>query len=193
MECELAIKNGFAEAGKAFKEIRDERLYKEKYSRFEDYCREVHGIGRTVIHKIIAASDVVDNLLQNLQQNIPTSAGVANELAGLSPDMQGKVWKEAVKTAPNKKPTAKHVKDTKMIMLPSYKQKLEVERRELERMQNAGYSEFEIAFAKRWQTLVRKHIKQHDYIQMGEMAEKMIGRISVDYPDKNNPIENKVS
>jgi hypothetical protein len=54
-------------------------------------------------------------LSTNDRQNspMPTSEGVARELAGLKPDEQKRVWKAAVKTSPKgKKVTAKHLRET---------------------------------------------------------------------------------
>lgn len=115
-QCEVAIQKGFAEAGQAFKEIRDNRLYKDKYRRFEDYCKEVHQLGRHAVNKLIAASNVIENLVTNGHQNrLPTSERVARELTSLPPDAQSTVWQAATETAPNNTPIAKHVASIKEI------------------------------------------------------------------------------
>lgn len=49
-ECEKVIKKGlgtFLDVGRALADIRDNRLYREKYSTFEKYCKEVWDLGKT--------------------------------------------------------------------------------------------------------------------------------------------------
>jgi hypothetical protein len=51
--CETTIAKGVASIGAAFKTIRDERLYREKHSSFDAYCREVWGLTRRTIDRRI--------------------------------------------------------------------------------------------------------------------------------------------
>jgi hypothetical protein len=61
-ELEIQIKDAFYRAGQALKEIRDWRLYRNHYATFEDYCQDKWEIARNYANKLIAASDVVQNL-----------------------------------------------------------------------------------------------------------------------------------
>lgn len=52
-------KDAFIRVGVALLDIRDRRLYREAgYSRFEDYCRERWGFGRTQAYELIDAAEV---------------------------------------------------------------------------------------------------------------------------------------
>jgi hypothetical protein len=109
-QCELAIKRGFAEAGKAFKEIRDRRLYKKSYSRFEDYCQKTWNANRNYVNKLIRASDTMDNLGTNGTQKLPSNEREVRPLTVLETAKEQKeVYEVAAMTAPNGKVTAKHV------------------------------------------------------------------------------------
>jgi len=95
------------EVGKALLYIRDRKLYRESHRTFEDYCRDKWGMSRDYSYKLIAASEVVDNVDHGIQK--PTSECQARPLVSLPPEQQQEVWQEAVETAPKGKVTAKHV------------------------------------------------------------------------------------
>ncbi len=85
-ECETVIERGlatFVEVGQALLRIRDERLYRETHTTFEDYCRERWAMSRSYAHRQIEAAGVV-GLLPN--GNTPASEAVARELAPLKDD-----------------------------------------------------------------------------------------------------------
>jgi len=98
----------FREVGLALTEIRDSRLYREKYATFEDYCRERWGISKPYATQLIQASNVAKNLVA-IATIQPTRESHLRPLTGLAPEQQREVWQEAVKTAPGGKVTAKHV------------------------------------------------------------------------------------
>jgi hypothetical protein len=108
-ECEIDIRKGFAIAGKAFKEIRDNKLYKANYSRFEDYCQNVWQYGKAYVNRLIAASETMDNLQENGANLAPNSEGVIRPLTVLPKEQQAEAWEKAVEASPKGKPTAKEV------------------------------------------------------------------------------------
>ncbi len=113
--CEKLIERGlnnFIEVGTALLEIRDNRLYRVDYSTFEEYCRDRWSMSRVHAHRMIHAAQVTENLLPI--GNKPESESVVRPLTKLPPAEQQKAWNEAVATAPNGKPTAKHVQDVVM-------------------------------------------------------------------------------
>jgi hypothetical protein len=57
--CETTIAKGVASIGAAFQTIRDEKLYREQYSSFDAYCREVWGLTRRTIDRRIKFELVV--------------------------------------------------------------------------------------------------------------------------------------
>lgn len=115
-ECEKIIQRGldtFYEVGNALAEIRESRLYRIGYATFEDYCKERWQMSRFYAHRLIDASQVVDNLLPI--GNVPTCESQARELAPFTPDIQKAVWHIAMRSAPTDdegKPmlTAAHIK-----------------------------------------------------------------------------------
>lgn len=111
-ECEYIIERGlntFVEVGAALLEIRDNRLYKDGYSTFEDYCRERWGMVRRQADRLIQAAEVTENLRP--MGLIPTSERQTRPLVGLPPEQQFQVWQQVVDTAPNGKITGEFVQE----------------------------------------------------------------------------------
>lgn len=64
-ELEQVVETGltvFVKVGNALLEIRDSRLYRQQCPTFETYCRERWGMARNYANKVIAATEVVQNL-----------------------------------------------------------------------------------------------------------------------------------
>lgn len=84
-ELESRIEKGlqtFIEVGNCLLEIRDRRLYREQgYTRFEDYCKERWGWGRSYVHRQIEAAQTASVLLPT--GNIPETESQARELTPL--------------------------------------------------------------------------------------------------------------
>ena len=64
-------------------------------------------MSRSRAAQLIDASSVCSNLCTNVDK--PKSEFVARPLSKVEPEKQAEVWQEAVETAPEGKPTAKHV------------------------------------------------------------------------------------
>jgi hypothetical protein len=99
--------NHFVEVGTALMIIRDEKLYKDTFRTFKEYCKERWGFSRIQAYRLIKAYNVSGNLLP--MGNKPTSERQLRPLTHLEPEQQKQVWNQAVKTAPNGKVTARHV------------------------------------------------------------------------------------
>jgi hypothetical protein len=109
-EQEAIIERGlttFVEVGAALLHIRDNRLYRGEFHRFEDYCLARWGMTKTHANRLIDATEVMGNLTPI--GVIPATESQARILAPLTPDEQRAVWQEAVDTAPNGHVTAAHV------------------------------------------------------------------------------------
>lgn len=100
----------FVHVGNALLEIRDGRLYRTSHGTFEEYCQEKWQMGRNYANRMIAAAEVVTNLVP--VGTIPAGERQARPLTTLPPDAQREVWQEAVESAPNGKVTAAHVQAT---------------------------------------------------------------------------------
>ena len=103
----------FVDVGSALMAIRDSRLYREKYSTFEDYCRERWGFTRQSANRYIGAAEAVRNIeMEPIGSILPQTESQARPLTSLPPEQQREAWQAAVETAPNGKITARHVADT---------------------------------------------------------------------------------
>jgi hypothetical protein len=101
----------FVEVGQALLAIRDQRLYRQEYSSFEDYLRQRWELSRSYAHELIEASVVVQNV-SAIANIVPVNGAQARPLTTLQPEQQREVWREAVETAPPSGITAAHVKKT---------------------------------------------------------------------------------
>lgn len=100
--------NTFVEVGQALMIIRDNHLYRQSYSTFEDYCRERWGIKRQRAYELMDAAKVV-GYLSEISDILPIRESHAAPLSTLEPDQQREAWQKAIDTAPDGKITAAHV------------------------------------------------------------------------------------
>lgn len=119
---ERKIERGFYEAGKALAEIREKRLYRDRWQNWGDYIADRFGWKRDYANKQIAAAQVVDGLIQSYETNtnsilsgtttgtLPTAETQVRPLVPLSQEHRATVWKEAVDKSNGKVPTESTVK-----------------------------------------------------------------------------------
>lgn len=117
LEAESIIQGGlksFRRVGEALRLIRDSRLYREGYATFEEYCQTRWGFSRSRAHRLIEATDTVDELLPmgNIDE-LPASERQARALSDCSDDNEtrSQVWAAAVEEskATGEKITAKKI------------------------------------------------------------------------------------
>src|SRR5262249_11215629 len=92
VECEAEIEanlTGFMKVGAALLRSRDDRLYRDVYRTFEQYCRKRWKWGRNYVNKQIAAAQLVRNLGTNVPT--PVSEAQARELVPLPVEQQREV------------------------------------------------------------------------------------------------------
>ena len=122
---ERKVERSFYEAGKALAELRDSRLYRDRWHNWEDYIADRFGFKRHYANRQIAAAEVVDSLVQNYEAQVtirhltgtptgtlPTAETQVRPLVSLEPSDRATVWKIAVDKASGKVPTEKLVKET---------------------------------------------------------------------------------
>lgn len=102
--------HSFVEVGRALREIRDSKLYREEHKSFEAYCAAKWNIQRTRAYDLINNATVSEEVSENSDTPAPKEAH-AEALAKCPPETRKETWQEAVATAPNGKVTAKHVAD----------------------------------------------------------------------------------
>lgn len=115
---ERTVQQAFFIAGKALKQLRDKRLYRETHATFESYVKERFDFTRAAAYYLISASEVVENLKcqqivdTNIDTNIlPTKESQCRPLAKLPPEKQREVWLTAVERAKGKVPSARIIKE----------------------------------------------------------------------------------
>lgn len=88
---------GFADAGAAFREIRDSKLYRGTHATFEAYCPDVWGLKERQVYYLIEAASVAALLETRTTVQVP-NARVARELAPLAdkPEELVGAWQRAV-------------------------------------------------------------------------------------------------
>ncbi|QFS50576.1 hypothetical protein [Nostoc sphaeroides] len=126
LHLERRVERAFFEAGKALAELRDRRLYRSTHKTFDEYCRSRFGYTHRHVNYLIAASNVVDNIVMgtngsqneisdemgtNGSQILPTSERQVRPMTKLEPHKQQEVWLTAVELAGGKVPTGRIVKD----------------------------------------------------------------------------------
>lgn len=111
--CEEVIEHGlntFVEVGNALLEIRDNRLYRQSYSTFEDYCKERWGMKRQRAYELMSAADVVNNLSE-ISDKFPSRESHTAPLTALEPEQQREAWQRVIETKQPEKITAKDVQE----------------------------------------------------------------------------------
>ena len=115
--CERLIETGIKvwyQVGEALLHIRDKKLYRTSHKTFEEYCRERWDMGRGKANYLIRGTEIYQDLVTIVTKDepLPTNESQARELAAVPAPLRPVVWRIAVKTAPNGKPTASHIKST---------------------------------------------------------------------------------
>ena len=108
--CENSIQKAlqtFAEAGDALKTIRNQRLYREKFSSFRAYCRARWGFEASRARQLIAASDVYKDVV-DVSEFKPINEAQLRPLSGLATEPRRLAWKTASEREPQ--PTETTVK-----------------------------------------------------------------------------------
>lgn len=101
VKCERIIENGlqtFIETGNALLEIRDSRLYLEKFATFEEYCRVRWGMVSSRARQLIMAAEVVQNIESVTMVTLPDSERAVRPLTRLEPALQRAAWNEVVES-----------------------------------------------------------------------------------------------
>lgn len=112
-ELENVVRNGlkyFLEVGRALMQIKDQRLYREDFDSFEEYCRERWGMSQSKGYYLIYSSSVVDNLGDGI--TLPERSSHAAPLYILQdPELQKKAWMEVLETVDEDSITGEYVRN----------------------------------------------------------------------------------
>ena len=98
-------------AGKALRELRDKKLYRDTHPSFAVYCRETFGHSRQKSDYLIVAATIYENIKASGCDILPTSEFQVRPLGVLDkPPLQVEAWNKAVAIANNKVPSQRIVK-----------------------------------------------------------------------------------
>jgi hypothetical protein len=117
LEAKIAEKaEAFLEVCLALKEIQEKRLYRipglprEKYT-FKSYCLDHFDLSKSRAYQLVKSADVLENIKKStIVDFLPTNEAQLRPLTALPAEKQAEAWAEAVKSAPESRPTATHVK-----------------------------------------------------------------------------------
>lgn len=113
LHLERLVERAFYSAGKALRELRDRRLYRDTHTTFDDYCHDRFAFSRRQPYYLIDAANVFDNLAEECEPMVhilPTSERQVRPLASLKPQQQRKLWNQAVEEAGGRVPSGRIVK-----------------------------------------------------------------------------------
>jgi hypothetical protein len=98
----------FWEIGQALRQIQDQRLYRQDYKNFEEYCITRWEMSRRSAYQLIEAASVYENVRHGAHF-LPANERQTRPLTILPPEKQREAWNKAVSTAPSGKVTSVHV------------------------------------------------------------------------------------
>jgi hypothetical protein len=88
----------FYKIGKALKEVRDERLYRQLlFDSFEIYLKQRWDMSRSHGYRLIEAARIIDNL-SPIGEKLPENEAQLRPLIHLSPSDQCKIWRDFLAT-----------------------------------------------------------------------------------------------
>lgn len=100
----------FVEMGEALEDIRKNRLYREEFESFEDYCRKRWNFSRQRAYQLIEGAKIAE-LLSTEVTIWPTNEAQVRPLAGLSNEEATEAWKMAKTLAGKKEISGRIVKE----------------------------------------------------------------------------------
>jgi hypothetical protein len=102
-------------------EIRDQRLYREEYDTFEEFCRETLGRSKTQVNRMIQAGDVIKGLMAQGEVVLPDNSRIAYELALYPKRDRQLIWRRAQKIADRdkQKPNYKTIREAALDIVPT--------------------------------------------------------------------------
>lgn len=110
--------NTFLEVGQALLAIRDERLYRESYDTFEEYCNTRWAMSRSRAYQVMAAAQITDAMSTFVDKaSQPKTEAQARALTGLAPHHAAETMQvaraAAALTRGSTEPTAAELTETR--------------------------------------------------------------------------------
>ena len=96
--------DAFDRAAKNLLRIRNEKLYREEFSTFEEFCRTILSFSKTHVNRLLTAADVIQALMAQGEIVLPDNERVARELAKYPKPDRLLIWKRAKQLSDRRKP-----------------------------------------------------------------------------------------
>jgi hypothetical protein len=97
----------FQRTAKKLLRIRDERLYREEFGTFNEFCRAVFGKSKTYVNDVIQGYQLIQDLVAQGETVLPDNERIARQLAKYPKNDRTLIWKRAVQIEGRKKPSYK--------------------------------------------------------------------------------------
>jgi hypothetical protein len=106
------VESGWREIAAALSVIRDQRLYREEFGTFKEFCDKKINLTRGRVDQLIAAVKTITNIEETTTRVVifPQTEKQVRPLAALPAAEQSAAWEEAVELAGGQQPTAATVK-----------------------------------------------------------------------------------
>ena len=169
----------FYQLGKALKQIRDERLFRDLlFDNFETYVKERWDMARSQAYRLIEAANVIDNLSPIGDGILPENESQARVLARFKKEDQRKIWRAFIcsgmaLTAANIRKYAHQAKKARVvkktnasmidIISASYKTAVMAMLEEIQRAQNDDWQTTSREAALFWLKVMKEKIIRHEH------------------------------
>jgi hypothetical protein len=170
----------FYQIGKALKQIRDERLFRDLlFDHFEAYVKDRWDMARSQAYRLIEAANVIDNLSPIGDGILPENESQARVLARFKKEDQRKIWRAFIssgmaltaanirKYAHNQARKARRVKKTNASMIDiisaSYKTAVMAMLEQIQWAQNDDWQTTSREAALFWLKVMKEKIIRHEH------------------------------
>jgi Zn-dependent oligopeptidase len=90
----------FVVVGMCLKEIRDKKLYREKFETFEDYVRDRHDLAQSRTYQLMEAAETVHQIESSTNcGTLPANEGQVRPLTQLPLDQRASAWEAVIDRA----------------------------------------------------------------------------------------------
>jgi hypothetical protein len=151
--------NACFEAGDALSEIRDRRLYRQRFQSFEEYLAKHWQMSRRRAYELISAAQVRRTLCAIAHTGLlPDHESQVRPLASLVPAKQQLAWRTATEISAGQQPTAAQVR--RAVQMQNPKSPAEQTRTPFHEEVERSFTKWMTSFDANDQMLVRKIVKK---------------------------------
>ena len=137
------LRQGFehlASAAEKLLRVRDARLYREEFSSFAVFCRQILGHTKTYANNLIMAGEVIKALQVTGEIVLPDSERLARALSQYPKSHRALIWKRARQISDRQKPTYKSLQQAALEIVPTKEARKIMFKELVERLRGADRS-----------------------------------------------------